>query len=88
MKARLLNQRVKTHAARRGATLVEFALVLPILLTMLLGIIEFGWLMRNNAIIASSAREGARQASLGRTQDVIYDRIVRAASPLLKTDAN
>ncbi|HEX8550696.1 MAG TPA: TadE/TadG family type IV pilus assembly protein [Abditibacteriaceae bacterium] len=72
---------------RRGATLLEFALVLPILLLLLLGIIEFGWLMRNNAVIANAAREGARSAAMGQIQANIYERVVQAAQPLFKTDA-
>lgn len=43
-----------------GQSLVEFALVLPILLLFLLGIIEFGWLYNAKIIMTSAAREGAR----------------------------
>jgi Flp pilus assembly protein TadG len=76
------------RARRGGTSLVEFAIALPVVLAILLGVIEFGWLMRNNAIIANASREGARYAAVGENIDDIYDRIVQAASPLLKTDAN
>jgi Flp pilus assembly protein TadG len=46
----------------RGQSVVEFALVLPLLLLILFGITEFGraWMTAN--ILTSAAREGARLA--------------------------
>jgi hypothetical protein len=44
----------------RGASAVEFALVLPLLIVILFGIIEFGLLMYNQAVITNASREGAR----------------------------
>lgn len=44
----------------RGAVATEFALLLPILLTILLGIIEFGMIMYGREIVTNAAREGAR----------------------------
>ena len=48
----------------RGQTVVEFALVLPLLLLVLFGITEFGrcWMTVN--ILTSAAREGARLAAV------------------------
>lgn len=57
-----------THkASRRGQSLVEFALVLPFLILLLMGIIEFGWLVKNQLTIANAARDGARYAAVGHT---------------------
>ena len=44
----------------RGQSMVEYALVLPILLLLLLGIMEFGIGVFNYNTIANAAREGAR----------------------------
>ncbi len=44
----------------RGQSLVEYALVLPILLLLLVGIMEFGIAVFNYNTIANAAREGAR----------------------------
>ena len=44
-----------------GASLVEFALVLPLLLVITFGIIEFGVMMYNQQVITNAAREGARR---------------------------
>ncbi|MGB4589581.1 MAG: TadE/TadG family type IV pilus assembly protein [Clostridiaceae bacterium] len=44
----------------KGQGLVEFALVLPVLLLILLGIVEFGWLFNAKITMTSAAREAAR----------------------------
>ena len=76
------------RAPRRGATLVEFAFIVPWLLLILLGIIEFGWYARNQLAIANATREGARAASIGRTEPDIKTRVVNAAKPVTITTEN
>ncbi|HKX75315.1 MAG TPA: TadE/TadG family type IV pilus assembly protein [Acidimicrobiia bacterium] len=46
----------------RGATLIEFAILAPLLFLFLFGIIEFGWLFARNVNVSHGAREGARLA--------------------------
>ena len=48
----------------RAAAVVEFAVVLPLLLTILFGIIEYGWVFMVRQTLQTAAREGARQAVL------------------------
>jgi len=43
---------------------VEFAVVLPLLLTILFGIIEYGWVFMVRQTLQTSAREGCRLAVL------------------------
>ncbi|NCO65393.1 MAG: pilus assembly protein TadG [Candidatus Aquicultor secundus] len=47
-----------------GASAVEFAIVLPLLLTLILGIMQFGLIFFNYISITHAAREGARWAAL------------------------
>jgi Flp pilus assembly protein TadG len=47
----------------RGQALVEFALVVPIVLVLIIGIAEFGWFMANSSALVSASREAARYAS-------------------------
>lgn len=51
-------------AERRGATLVEFALVSPILFVFMCCCFEFGRIAMMRASIANAAYEGARRASV------------------------
>jgi Flp pilus assembly protein TadG len=49
---------------RRGQALVEFALVIPIFLLLLFGVVDFGRLIYMNSTVSQAAREGARLASV------------------------
>jgi len=44
----------------RGTAAVEFALILPLLLVLVFGIIEFSLLLYDQAVITNASREGAR----------------------------
>ena len=46
---------------RKGAAMVELAIILPILLIVLFAIIEFGLILYDKALITNASREGARQ---------------------------
>jgi Flp pilus assembly protein TadG len=48
----------------RGANLVEFAILAPLLILLLFGIIEFGWLFGQFNDVRHGAREGARFAAV------------------------
>ena len=46
--------------SERGAELIETALTLPLLLLVVVGIIEFGFVFQKYEVITNAAREGAR----------------------------
>ena len=48
----------------KGAELIEFALVFPLLLLVALGIMDFGLLFQRYQAVTNAAREGARLAVL------------------------
>jgi hypothetical protein len=52
-------------SASRGASAVEFALVLPFLVMILFGIFQFGIAYNNWIALTHAAREGARLAAVG-----------------------
>jgi Flp pilus assembly protein TadG len=62
--------------SERGAELIEFALVLPLLLAMLAGIADFGRLFQRLEVTTNAAREGARLATLpGYSQTDVQNRV-------------
>jgi len=62
---RLIYQRfVATDRRRRAAAVVEMAVVMPLLLALVFGIIEFGWVFMIRQTVVNAAREGCRTAVL------------------------
>lgn len=59
----------------RGQSLVEMAIILPLLLVILTGIIQFGIIFNGQIAVNSAAREGARLAAVGATDDEIENRV-------------
>jgi Flp pilus assembly protein TadG len=50
--------------SERGAELIEFALVLPLLLFVIMGLVDFGFMFQRFEVVTNAAREGARMAVL------------------------
>jgi hypothetical protein len=94
-----LNLRRRLAQRERGAELIEFALVLPLLLLLVLGIVDFGFLFQRLEVVTNAAREGARIAVLpGYNTDDVKDRvndyleeggvpIVRGTNPVININA-
>src|SRR5215472_18044642 len=55
----------RVRGGDRGAAAVEFALLLPLLLLLVFGIIDFGRAINAQITLTQAAREGARLAALG-----------------------
>lgn len=55
----------RRHRPRRGVAAVEFAVVAPVLFTLMLGVWEVGRLIQITALVQNATREGARLASQG-----------------------
>lgn len=50
---------------QKGAAAVEFAVILPLLLALVIGIIDFGHLFWHQCALTNAAREGVREAVKG-----------------------
>lgn len=76
---------------QRGVVLVEFALILPVLVLLFLGIVDLGLIIREHQVLQNAAREGARFSALpqnriagsqnpGATQTAIQQVVVNYAA--------
>jgi Flp pilus assembly protein TadG len=54
------HQRTRTRRREDGAAAVEFALVLPLFVALLFGVISYGWMLSYRQGISQAAAEGAR----------------------------
>jgi hypothetical protein len=63
----------RRRSSQKGAAAVEFAIILPLLLLILFGIIEFSLLMYNKAMITNASREGARRGIVFRVDPATGD---------------
>lgn len=59
-----------------GQAVVEFAIVLPLFLLLVMGIIDFGWFFYNYTVFENSARNGARFACVEYTE-LGYDEVTK-----------
>jgi TadE-like protein len=76
--------------SERGQSLAEFALVLPLLVLLLFGIIQFGVTFNHYITLTDAVRAGARKAAVSRHQPdpvaVTTERVREAATDLNPAD--
>jgi Flp pilus assembly protein TadG len=82
------------HASpRRAAASVEFVVVLPLLVALLVGLWEVGRLVEIEQVMNNAAREGARQAAtaqvnVSQVQTVVINYLKAAGVPVNNSDPN
>lgn len=69
--------------SERGAVAAEFAIILPVLLLLIFGMIQLGLTYQRQEAVHAAAREGARVASLPSTSTA--DACARSAAALAGT---
>jgi len=69
----------KQRSSERGAAAVEFALILPVLLLMVLGMLEFSRAYNTQISLSGAAREGARVMAIHDDADMAVEAAIAAA---------
>jgi len=64
----VVNMRKSFLKREKGQSIVEFALVLPLILLIVCGIIDFGWLFYNQLTLNNACRDAARYAVVNATK--------------------
>lgn len=57
-------EKAQLWASECGAEVIEFAIVLPLLLLIIFGMVDFGFLFQRYVVLTNAAMEGARVAVL------------------------
>lgn len=63
----------RRHRDERGAVIVEFALIFPIMIMLVFGLIDFAFMMNRDTSVNNASRDGVRVASLNGTYKQILD---------------
>lgn len=79
-----MSQLFKLKSDDKGQGIVEFALVLPILLILILGMIEFGWVLNGQITLNSALREGARAGSVYEDEDGLEEEVLIVVENTIK----
>ncbi|WP_260980164.1 TadE/TadG family type IV pilus assembly protein [Agrococcus jejuensis] len=78
--------RALREARDRGAVAVEFAIVLPVLVALTLGILAFGYALHIQSMLDGAAREGVRIAAISTLPDraaAAREAAIAAAAPTI-----
>ncbi|WDC84543.1 pilus assembly protein [Caloramator sp. mosi_1] len=73
---------------KKGQALIEFTIILPILLLIIMGIAEFGIMLNSYLTIQNASREGARQGIMGANDYEIYNVVLDSLENLDETKVN
>lgn len=76
------------NRADRGQSLVEFAIVVPIFILVLVGLFDIGRAVWNYSTVANAAREAARVAVVNQDPDAVRTAAKEAGSGLGLEDAD
>lgn len=75
---------MKIHAREQGVSLIEFALVLPIMLLLMLAVFDYGRAIQANNIIVNMSREGGNLiARTSATPQFVMAALASTSSPLV-----
>jgi Flp pilus assembly protein TadG len=70
---------------QRGASVVEFAIILPLIVWLIFGIMEIGFVLYDKNMITQASREGARAGVVFRVPAVTDDEIIEVVNNYLGT---
>lgn len=70
---------------QRGQSLVEMAIILPLLLFMLAAVVNFGWLFHHQLTLTQACREAVRRGAVGQTDEKIVEAL-RFNAPSLRSE--
>jgi len=62
----------------KGQSLLEFALVIPVLCIIFMGIFDFGWILHRQITLDNATRAGARRGAVGETTANIKNQVINS----------
>lgn len=71
---------------QKGQSLVEFALVIPVMILLFMGMFDFGWILHRQIQLDNATRLGARRGAVGDTNASIISQMQAASTFPIATD--
>lgn len=79
--------RKKRKSRQRGQSIIEFALLAPMIIILFMGMFDFGWILHQQIQMDNSTRLGARRGAVGDTNNEILIAILDGVTfPLNEND--
>jgi hypothetical protein len=78
--------RLPIRRRERGQSLVEFALLAPVLILLFMGIFDFGWILHKQIQMDNATRMGARRAAVGDTNGQVIESMIETCTFGLTAD--
>lgn len=77
---------IKILSGEKGTSAVEFAIILPILVMLVFGIIQFGLVFNKYIAITHAAREGVRLAAVGLYEEnpILFEQKIKDSAPTVE----
>jgi TadE-like protein len=76
----------KICRSKKGQSLIELTLIVPLMLLMVYGVVEVGSVISTYLTLSHTTREGANLASRGTAPNVALDAIIAAAAPTIRNN--
>jgi Flp pilus assembly protein TadG len=77
------------RSVRRGAAVVEFAILAPVLILLIFGMVEYGRMVMVQQLLTNASREGARVGILdGSSDDDVKNAVIDKVGGAVPLDAN
>lgn len=78
----MMLRKINFLSHQKGQAIVELAIILPLILFLIIGMIDFGRVMNAYLVANNASREGARQAAVGKSDTEIVTMIHQTAASL------
>ncbi|HDS30063.1 MAG TPA: hypothetical protein ENN67_03380 [Firmicutes bacterium] len=78
--------RLTIRRCEKGQSLVEFALLAPILILLFMGMFDFGWILHQQIQMDNATRMAARRAAVGEANSQVIQRMIETCTFALTED--
>src|SRR3972149_278302 len=76
MSANKMSYKIRNRRNQKGQSIVEFALIAPVLILLFMGMFDFGWILHQQIQMDNATRLGARRGAVGDSNSEILTQML------------